>query len=166
MKQTGIGRGPQRDTGRCVRIDTEVAIDRAPEVVFDYVTTPALWKTWHPATVSVREAPNRPLWTGETLVEHIQMFGHRDEIQWTVLSCESPKTWEIGTDHRNGTARIKYVISETEGGCRFHRTLTFRAKRWPLRLFASTLIRWMFVRQSTTALQSVKSLLTRHIQGR
>jgi uncharacterized protein YndB with AHSA1/START domain len=33
-----------------VRVETAIQIERPPQSVFDYVTTPALWHTWHAAT--------------------------------------------------------------------------------------------------------------------
>jgi uncharacterized protein YndB with AHSA1/START domain len=36
--------------GASVRVETAIEIERPPQSVFDYVTTPALWHTWHPAT--------------------------------------------------------------------------------------------------------------------
>ena len=62
-----------------IRIDTVIDIQQSPERVFNFVTTPALWHTWHPATVSVRETPDRPLVKGETMLELITVAGHRNE---------------------------------------------------------------------------------------
>ena len=39
----------------CIRIDTVIDIDRPQQNVFDFASTPALWHTWHPATVEVRD---------------------------------------------------------------------------------------------------------------
>lgn len=147
--------------GAGVRIETEIDIDRPPQVVFDYVTTPALWHTWHPATVEVREAPNRPLTTGETALELIAVGGRRDQARWRVLACVAPRHWEIGTDTDNGAAHITYEITSRGGGSRFHRTLEFRSKRWPWRALDSTLTRWLLVRQSARALRQLKAVLER-----
>jgi uncharacterized protein YndB with AHSA1/START domain len=146
----------------CVRIDTEIAINRPPQEVFDYVTTPALWHTWHPATVAVRDVPNRPLTTGETMLELIAVAGRRDQALWTVISCLPPQSWEIATDTGNGKAHITYTIMAADGGCRFHRTLEFRSKHWPWRLLDSTLMRWILVRQSARALRNIKTVLEKN----
>ena len=147
--------------GRFVRVKPDIAIDRSPEDVFDYVTTPALWHTWHPATVAVRNAPNRPLVTGETVVERVVVAGWRAEVLWTVRDCVPPQLWEITADNAHGAARIVYRISPSQNGCRFERTLDYRSKRWPWRLFDSTLTRWMFERQSSRALRNLAHLLRR-----
>jgi hypothetical protein len=148
-------------SGRGARVETQVEILRAPRQVFDFVSTPALWHTWHPATVEVRNVPNRPLGTGETMLELIAVAGRRDEALWTVLACTPPQLWEIATDTAYGAARIVYRITPTAAGCRFHRTLEFRSKRWPWRMLDSTLLRWMLVRQSSRALYRLKQVLER-----
>ena len=154
---------PGRSTlsGRGVRVETQIEIGRPPRQVFDYVSTPALWHTWHPATVEVRNVPNRPLTTGETMLELIAVGGRRDQALWTVLACEPPQLWEIATDTANGVAHIDYRIAATATGCRFHRTLEFRSKRWPWRMLDSTLTRWILDRQSSRALFNLKQVLER-----
>jgi len=142
-----------------IKIDTEIHIDRSPQDVFDYVTTPALWHQWHPATVEVRNVPDRPLRLGETMLELIAVAGRHDRALWTVVSCLPPQSWEIATEAQNGAAHITYTLTEMHGGCRFHRRLTYRSKRWLWRLFDSTLIRWVLVRQSRDALQNLKRIL-------
>jgi uncharacterized protein YndB with AHSA1/START domain len=144
---------------RCVRVESEIMISRPPQRVFEYVTTPALWHTWHPATVQVRGVPNRPLTVGETMIETIAVAGRRGEAQWTVQACSPPQSWEIATDTDNGTAHIAYRITATDTGCRFHRTLEFRSKRWPWRALDSTLTRWILERQSLRALGNLKQVI-------
>lgn len=144
-----------------IHIETEIDIARPPRQVFDYVSTPALWHTWHPATVEVRDVPERPLTTGETMLELIAVAGRRDQALWTVLSCAPPQHWEIATDTDSGTAHIVYRITPTVSGCRFHRTLEFRSKRWPWRSLDSTLTRWILERQSSQALRQLKQVLER-----
>ena len=145
--------------GRYITIETQIEIGRPAREVFDYATTPALWHTWHPATVEVRGVPDRPLTTGETMLETIAVAGRRDEALWTVRDCEAPRRWEIATDAASGAADIVYAVSATDAGCRFHRTLRFRSKRWPWRALDSTLTRWILERQSSRALRNLKQLL-------
>lgn len=157
----GAQPGSAIGTGRGVRIETEIEISRPPRQVFDYASTPALWHTWHPATVEVRNVPNRPLTTGETMLEVIAVAGRRDQALWTVTASTPPQLWEIATDTPNGIAHIAYRITPTSSGCRFHRTLAFRSKRWPWRMLDSTLMRWILERQSTRALLQLKQVLER-----
>ncbi len=147
------------NAGRFVRVETQLEIDRPPRQVFAYVTTPALWHTWHPATVEVRNVPNRPLVAGETMLEVIAVIGRREEALWTVHACSAPQFWEIATDTRSGAAHIVYRITPTALGCRFHRILGFRSRQWPWRSLDSTLTRWILVRQSARALRNLKRVM-------
>jgi len=142
-----------------VRVESETNVAVTPQRLFDYVTTPALWHTWHPATVAVRGAPPRPLTVGERAVELIAVGRRRDEAEWIVRECQAPRLWEISTETANGVGHIVYRVHAAEGGCRFHRTLEFRSKRWPWRALDSTLTRWLLVRQSARALANLKRLL-------
>jgi len=148
-------------SGQGVRIETEIDIDRPPQAVFDYVTTPALWHTWHPATVAVRGVPHRPLKVGETALELIKFAGRHEQALWTVQNCVPPQRWEIDTDTDGGSAHIVYQVTPQKAGSRFHRTLEYRSKHWPWRLLDSTLMRWLLERQSARALRNLKVILER-----
>ena len=153
---------PHSSSGRSdgyVHVETEIEIDCPARQVFDYVTTPALWHTWHPATVEVRDVPQRPLTTGETMLELIAVAGRRDQALWAVEACESPQHWVIATDTGKGSAHIDYRVIPTTAGCRFLRSLKFRSKRWPWRALDSTLMRWILERQSAQALSNLKQVL-------
>lgn len=142
-----------------IQIDTSIELGRPQQEVFDYVTNTTLWHSWHPATVEVRDAPERPLMTGETALEYIEVYGRREQVLWTVVSCVAPGHWVIATDARTGTASITYRFTPSGLGCYFHRTLRFCSKRWPWRLFDATLIRLLLDRQSVCALQNLKHIL-------
>jgi uncharacterized protein YndB with AHSA1/START domain len=146
---------------RGLRVETQIVIQRTPSEVFDYVTTAALWHTWHPATTAVHDVPNRPLTTGETMREQIAVAGRHDEALWTVVTCEPPRRWEIVTDTANGTAHIVYLFSDSATGCLFCRQLMFRSKRWPWRHLDLLLTRWILVRNSSQALRQLKAVLER-----
>ncbi|MES2299067.1 MAG: SRPBCC family protein [Pseudomonadota bacterium] len=143
----------------CVRVDTEVEIARGASAVFDYVTTAALWHTWHPATAQVRDAPPRPLIEGETMLEVIAMLGQRELALWRVLVCEPGQRWEIATVSARGAAHISYRLTPTARGCRFQRTLEFRSRAWPWRWLDNSLLRALLARQSARALRNLADLL-------
>ena len=146
---------------RCVRVKTEISIHRSRREVFNLATTPALWHTWHPATVSVSDVPNRPLIKGETVREKIAVAGRRSEAVWTVVACDAPQRWEIATDTPTGTAHITYRLTPTNSGCRFYCTLDFRSKHGLRRLLDSSLTRWILMRQSARALANLKVVMER-----
>ena len=140
-------------------IHSAIDIARAPAETFVFVTSPALWHRWHPATRAVREVPNRPLVAGETMLESIRAAGRSFDARWTVLACDAPSRWVIGTDTPHGVARITYRIGATASGCRFERTLEFRSKGRPWNWFDGTLTRWLLVRQSAQALRNLRRVL-------
>ncbi|TDP73987.1 SRPBCC family protein [Roseateles toxinivorans] len=140
-------------------VTSVIAIARPAAEVFDFVSTPAHWSRWHPATRLVREAPERPLVLGETVLEHIGMVGRRFQARWTVCACEPVNRWAIATDTPHGVARITYLIVAEGTGCRFERRLQFRSKFWLWRLFDANLTRWVLEHQSSRALRRLKILL-------
>jgi uncharacterized protein YndB with AHSA1/START domain len=151
--------GSDEATDSFVRIETEIEIARPAPEVFDYATTPALWPTWHPATVAVRDVPQQPLGVGETMLETIRVAGNQTEALWVVEACLPPQRWQIATDAAQGRARIVYRFTSTPQGCRFHRTLDFRSKNAFWRALDSTLTRWILVCQSARALANLKRVL-------
>jgi hypothetical protein len=144
-----------------IRIDTSIDIGRSAEEVFDFVTTPALWHTWHPATASVSEVPSRPLKVGETVVEHIRVGPRRFDARWVVVTCDPFREWMIEAVSVEGSARLRYRLEPIGADCRFNRTLGFRSKRWPWTALDSNLIRWALDRQSARALRALKGVLER-----
>lgn len=152
---TGLPEALSGATTICTTID----IRRSAAEVFDFVSTPALWHRWHPATRAVREVPSRPLVAGETMLESIGAAGRRFDARWTVLACDAPKRWVIATDTPRGVARITYRTSPSAEGCSFERTLEFRSKGRLWSRLDATLTRWLLVRQSARALRNLKRVL-------
>jgi hypothetical protein len=77
-----------------IRVESETSVAVPPRQLFDCVTTPVVWHTWHPATV------------GERAVERIAVGRRRDEAQWVVRECQAPRAWQISTGTPNGEVRI------------------------------------------------------------
>lgn len=148
---------PRPDAG-FERVDTGIVIARPPADVFAFVTNASRWRLWHPATAAVREAPDRPLTAGETIVETIRAFGRTFDARWTVEVCEPPRQWAIATATERGAARIVYRLNPADGGCRFRRTLDFRSEgMW--RMLDSTIARFVLARQSARALANLRRVL-------
>lgn len=139
---------------------TGVELPCAAEEAFAFVTNPARWSRWHPATVAVRGVPDRPLALGETVVETIGAAGRRFEATWTVHACEPPRRWVIETTSAEGDARIEYQLEPGARGCRFTRLLWFRSHRAPWRWLDRNLTRWLLARQSRRALDNLQRLLS------
>ena len=142
-----------------VTLCTEIPIARPPEAVFAFATNPFRWARWHPATHAVRGVSDRPLREGETVTEAIRAAGRAFDATWTVLACEPPRRWVIGTDSAHGEAWIEYTLQPDGHGTRFRRVLRFRSHRWPWRALDSTLMRWALNRQSARALARLRAVL-------
>lgn len=127
--------------------------------VFDFVTRPTQWHRWHPATKEVTNAPDRPLVTGDTMCEHIQVVGQHFDAVWKVFSCAPHTHWVIATVADHGDSKITYDCKAVEGGCQFTRQLQYRSKNWFMRLLDGNLIKWAINRQSATALANLTKLL-------
>ena len=140
-------------------ICTTIDIERDAADVFAFVSTPALWHRWHPATRAVRGVPDRPLVAGESMLESIRAAGRSFDARWTVLACDPPARWVIATDTPRGVARITYRIRAGAGRCRFERTLEFKSKSRLWSGLDGTLTRWILVRQSARALHNLQRVL-------
>lgn len=109
------------------RIANEIVIARAPQQVFDYVTTPVNWPRWHPSSLAVRGATDHPLAVGESVVEDFIVAGSRGTVTWTVVARQPPVRWAI--EGRNvgsrGGGTVTYTLSPEGGGTRFTRILTY-----------------------------------------
>jgi uncharacterized protein YndB with AHSA1/START domain len=138
---------------------TTIRIARSREDVFNFVTTPAHWHRWHPATRSVREVPPRPLVVGETIHESIRAAWREFDAIWTVLECAPHERWVIATDTAYGASRITYRVTAHGGSCEFQRTLEYRSRNWPWTALDGSLTRRKFERQSNTALTNLKATL-------
>ena len=137
-----------------------IEIERPAGRVFDFVSTPALWHRWHPATRSVREVPERPLTRGEHMVEQIAAAGRHFDARWVVEVCEAPAVWVISTDTPRGGARKRYRITPLgASACRFERSLDFHSKGWFWRALDGSVTRWVLMRQSARALRNLKRVL-------
>ena len=65
-------------------IVVSVDIQRPIGVVFDFVTTPANWPAWHPASRAVRGAADYPLLAGEQVTEEFVAAGKQESCVWHV----------------------------------------------------------------------------------
>ncbi len=151
---------PAVDEPQLATIESFVLIGRPASAVFEFVTNASLWHHWHPATVSVRAAPPRPLAQNEQVTESIRAGSRRFEATWSVLACEPPTLWVIATDTTLGDARIVYELrADGTALTRFFRTLSYRSRRWPWTLFDRNLTRSVLMKQSELALQNLKKVM-------
>jgi uncharacterized protein YndB with AHSA1/START domain len=141
------------------RIVSTATIRRAPEDVFDYVTTPGNWKQWHPSTMRV-EGGTHPLEVGETCTEEFVVAGRRGVCDWIVTRRERPALWEIESRRSSGgSATITYQLAADGGGTRFTRTLQYVMPNALLGLLDALVFRRRIERESQTAVDNLRGVL-------
>jgi uncharacterized protein YndB with AHSA1/START domain len=140
------------------RFTQSVHIPAAPEAVYSFVTNAAQWHSWHPATHSVREVPDRPLVLGETVVEEIRAGLRRFDATWQVIEHVPPRRWSIATHTPLGHSTVSYELRAEGGGTRFQRSCEF-ASNGPWSLLDGNVAKWMLARQAATALENLRRRL-------
>lgn len=134
-------------------IVTEALIRQPVGVVFDYVTTPAHWLTWHPSSVALRGATDHSLAVGEEVVEDFRVAGRSGSVTWKVVARDAPGLWAIaGTVAAGGSGTITYMLRDCASGTLFRREFVYAMPNW----FAVLLDR-LFVRRRIEA-ESVEAV--------
>jgi uncharacterized protein YndB with AHSA1/START domain len=106
-------------------VRTTVQIRRPAEEVFDFVTTPAHWPRWHPASLGVEGATDHPLELGEQVTEDFSVAGRRGRAVWTVRRRERPQLWSIDGEAADGSrATITYTLAPAPDGTTFRRDVS------------------------------------------
>jgi len=141
------------------RITTTVRISRPIEEVFDYVTTPANWPVWHPASISVSGSSDHPLGLGEEVVEEFVAGGRRGRATWRVTRRKAPHRWRIEASSPQGQAAIAYRLSAEGGDTVFERDLSYRMPNVWLALLDVLVLRRRMDRESRIALARLKRVL-------
>ena len=105
------------------RIMNSVVIARGPDDVFAYVTTPANWPKWHPASLAVAGATDHSLLPGEQVTEDA---GRTGKVVWTVQKRDAPHSWQIRGDVEGRDAGvITYILTSVAQGTRFEREFVY-----------------------------------------
>jgi uncharacterized protein YndB with AHSA1/START domain len=141
-------------------IRTAATIGRPRDEVFDYVTTPANWKQWHPSTIAVTGDAGHPQGVGERCTEEFVVAGRRGITDWIVRRCERPAVWTIEAQNSTGArATITYELAEADGGTAFTRTLEYAMPNPVLALLDAIVIRRRVERESATAVENLRNVL-------
>ncbi len=143
-----------------MRIHTTIDIACPIETVFDFLTTPANWPVWHPASLGVRGATDHSVEPGEQVMEDFRIAGQPGSAVWTVRERQAPERWVIDGISENGNqATITYTLTRLSQGTRFERELDFASiqPRGPQQALAD-LNRHM-EQESAEALRRVKNVL-------
>jgi uncharacterized protein YndB with AHSA1/START domain len=151
---------PQSAGNGMTRIVTAVVIGAPIEQVFAFVTTPANWPRWHPASKAVSGAVDHSLKPGERLIEEVETAGYRGQASWVVREREAPVRWLIeGEGNTGGHALITYRLSVQPDGTRFERELVYRMPNAWYALLDLLFVRRRMAAQSAEALRRLKALL-------
>lgn len=146
--------------GDVTRITNTVVIQRPPQAVFDYVTTPANWPKWHPASLGVSGATDHPLQLGEQTTEDFLVAGRRGQALWTVIDREAPQFWRIeATVEGRRAASVTYTLRPSGEGTRFERELIYPSRNLLFALLNSLSLREQVQAESTTAVERLKQRL-------
>ena len=104
------------------RICNSIQLRQPVEQVFDFITTPANWPQWHPASVSVGGNADHSLLPGEAITENISVAGRRGQVTWLVRERIAPRRWVIeGAGNDGGRATITYTLTPHPAGTNFYR---------------------------------------------
>lgn len=141
-------------------VRTSAVIDRPPETVFAYVTTPANWPRWHPSSLGVQGQVDRPGQVGDRIGEDFRVAGVEGHAVWTVTVRNAPWRWSIsGRTGHGGHGTVTYRLRQVAGATEFIREFRYRR---PNLLFAIVDAVWLnrrVIAESATATGNLKHRL-------
>lgn len=142
------------------QIRTTVRIRKPVPEVFEYVTTPSSWLTWHPSCVSIDGATDHSLQPGEEVTEKFVVAGKPGSVTWTVVAREAPSRWVIsGKVAGAGGGDIAYALLPEGDGTNFERVFTYEMENWFLSLLDRIFVRRRIQAESREALERLKRAL-------
>jgi uncharacterized protein YndB with AHSA1/START domain len=112
---------------RQTHIVNTVTLRAPPQAVYAFVTTPANWPKWHPASLAVQGATDHSLAVGEKVAEEFRLAGRHGIVHWTVVEAKPPFEWRIeGEMNRRPSGEVRYTLTPDGTGTRFERDVTYR----------------------------------------
>jgi uncharacterized protein YndB with AHSA1/START domain len=141
------------------RICNSIQIRQPIEQVFDFITTPANWPQWHPASLSVSGNADHSLLQGEAVTEDISVAGRCGQVTWSVRERSAPRRWLIDGKGKDGHATITYTLTPHPGGTNFERELVYTMPNALLTVLDWLIIRSRMKADSAEALQRLKRML-------
>jgi uncharacterized protein YndB with AHSA1/START domain len=138
-------------------IITEALIRQPIGVVFEYVTTPAHWLTWHPSSIALRGATDHSLTVGEEVIEDFRVAGRRGSVTWRVVAREAPTRWAIaGAVAAGGSGTITYTLRGVPEGTQFRREFVYAMPNWFAALLDRLFVRRRIEAESAEAIRRLK----------
>ena len=146
--------------GDRTRVANSIVIARQPDTVFAYVTTPANWPKWHPASLAVSGATDHPLVAGEQVTEDYLVAGRKGRVVWTVTKRDTDRKWVIEGDVDGRKAGVvTYALSPVAEGTRFERELIYDSPNLLFAVLNRISIRAQVEAESMQAVQNLKRRL-------
>jgi uncharacterized protein YndB with AHSA1/START domain len=137
-----------------------IDIAAAPERVFAYITVPANWPRWHPASRAVRGITARTPEVGEQVVETFAIAGRVAEATWTTVELDPPRRWSLtSTAPGGGSARLVYTLRGSALGTVWERDLAYRGPNLLFGILNLVQIRAVMDADSLAAVANVKRQL-------
>ncbi len=143
------------------RIVVTISIHRPIGAVFDYITAPANWPAWHPASRSVSGSADHSLLIGEQVTEEFVAGGRHGSCVWKVTRREVPYLWTITTSTPQVQAEITYRLSAKGETTIFERELSYVTFGLWIGVLDFLLMRKRMNRESCIALERLKERLER-----
>jgi hypothetical protein len=143
------------------RIVVAINIHRPIGVVFDYITTPANWPAWYPASRAVSGSVDHSLLIGEQVTEEFVAGGRHGSCVWQVTQQEAPHLWTITTSTPQVRAEITYHLESQGENTHFERKFTYATSGIWLWILDFLLMRRRMRRESRIALEQLKELFER-----
>ncbi len=141
-------------------IDNTIVIERPPDAVFTYVTTPGNWPKWHPASKAVSGATDHSLAAGERVIEDFVVAGRAGRVAWTVVKREPPRLWVIEGDVDGRKAGvITYTLAPVAEGTRFERHFVYPSSNLLFAIVNRFSIRSKVEQESDRAVRNLKRVL-------
>lgn len=129
------------------RIVSRIDIQRAPDVVFDYVTTPSHWPQWHPSSIAVSGATDHALEVGEQVQEEFVVAGRRGQVTWQVALREPARRWRIdGLIDGHLAGSVTYTLTAQGDGTHLVREFSYSSRN----LFQA-IVNWLTLRERIEA---------------
>jgi uncharacterized protein YndB with AHSA1/START domain len=143
------------------RIVVAINIHRPIGMVFDYITTPANWPAWHPASRAVSGSVDHSLLIGEQVTEEFVAGGRHGSCVWQVTQRELPCLWTIETSTPQVRAEITYRLKSQGENTHFEREFTYATSGIWLWILDFLLMSRRMRRESRVALEQLKERLER-----
>jgi uncharacterized protein YndB with AHSA1/START domain len=145
-------------------IASNIVIAKAPEQVFEYVTTAGNWPQWHPSSLNVIGAIDHSGEVGEEITEQFRVAGRRGEVVWTVRERHYPVQWVIEGRIKNSLSGgvVKYELtptSENNGSTLFKREFSYDMPNLLYHIINKLLLQRRVQHESDEALHRLKEKL-------